>query len=42
MVLGVLFYGAEIRGPIQILVRELEQFHYHCVHCIMGVGRAAQ
>ena len=42
VVLGMLLYGAETWAPTQVLVRKLEWFHHHCVHCIMGVGRVVQ
>ena len=35
VVLGVLFYDAEMWTPTQVLIRELERFYHHCVHCIM-------
>ena len=35
-------YGAETRGPTQVLVRKLEWFYHHCLRCIMGVWRVVQ
>ena len=42
VVLGVLLYGVETWAPTQVLVRKLEWFHRHCMHCIIGVGKAVQ
>ena len=37
--LGMLLYGAETWAPTQELVGKLDQFHRHCVCCILDISR---
>ena len=42
VVLGVLLYGAETLVPTQDLVGKLDQFHWRCGRCILGISRTVQ